>query len=80
MAKQVSIENTLIYNLEVDITENSMVSKRIEECHGFHEFTDIEVESVEVNKVIIRFDTNDFIDITDRLTKEEKNKLSEYQS
>lgn len=80
MSKQVSTEETLIYNLEVDITENCSISKRVEECHGFHEFTDIELESVEVNRIIIRLDTDDVIDITDRLTKEEKEKLSNYQS
>ena len=73
-------ESTLTYNLEVDITENYLVSKRIEECHGYHEFEDYKVLSVDVDRVIIRLDTDIIIDITDRLTKEEKKTLSEYQS
>jgi hypothetical protein len=78
MSKKVSTQETLIYNLEVDITEDTIVSKTVEECHGLHEFTDIEVQSIEVNKVVIVIDDDTKIDITDRLTNEEKEILSDY--
>lgn len=71
-------EKTLIYNLEVEVTEHIRTDTRTEECHGYHTFEDIDV-NYRIDKVFITLDSKKEIDLTDRLTAEEKELLYNYQ-
>lgn len=50
---------------DINVTED----RRVEECHGFHTFYDVDFD-IEKIKVYIEIGKKQF-DITDRLTKEE---------
>lgn len=50
--------------------------KRIEEGHGLHEFNEDEEISREIDSVKIILSDGEEIDITSRLTKEEKKSIS----
>lgn len=76
--KHYTEETTLMYNLEVDVTEFISTDTRTEECHGFHTFEDTHV-SHRVDRVYITLDSKEEIDLTDRLTDKEKDMLYNYQ-
>lgn len=65
------------YELELNITENSVTDTRVEECHGYHTFYDTNTQYI-VNSAIICIGKHS-IDITDRLTDAEKELLAENQ-
>jgi hypothetical protein len=50
----------------------------IEEGHGFHEMIDEEEINRKITQAYIELKNGIIIDITDRLTKEEKKKIIEY--
>lgn len=71
-------ENYFInYDLEINVTANYATDTRVEECHGYHTFEDTKVEFI-INSIRIRV-ADSFIDITDRLTDEEKKLLIKNQ-
>ena len=77
--KNYTEEKTLMYNLEVDVTEHIVTDTRTEECHGYHTFEDVNVASYSIDRVYITLDSKKQIDLTDRLTDEEKDMLYNYQ-
>ena len=76
--KNYTEEKTLMYNLEVEVTEHIRTDTRTEECHGYHTFEDVDV-NYRVDRVFITLDSKKEIDLTDRLTNEEKDMLYNYQ-
>jgi len=75
MPKREAIPQTILLDAEVEITIiYDVFPKRVEECHGNHEFD----EADEVDRELISFKIlldNDSINLTDRLTDDEKKKL-----
>jgi|LakMenE22Apr09ns_1017241.scaffolds.fasta_scaffold30151_2 hypothetical protein len=75
MTKREAIPQTFILDAEAEISIiYEVFPKRIEECHGNHEFD----EADEVNRELISFKIlldDGEIDLTSRLTEEEKNKI-----
>jgi hypothetical protein len=75
MPKREAIPQTILLDAEVEITIiYDVFPKRIEECHGNHEFD----EADEVDRELISFKIlldDDSINLTDRLTDDEKKKL-----
>lgn len=72
MSKQIQSEivNDAMGSLDIEYQHNFKTDRWTEECHGYHEFEDVTTVSVQVLKVILRY--NDLeIDITSRLKKEE---------
>lgn len=66
------IEN---HNLQIKYNQFVETSERIEECHGYHYFTDKRITNV-IESITI--DVNGFeIDITDRLTELQIQQISE---
>lgn len=66
------------YDLEMNVTANYATDIRVEECHGYHTFEDIHTD-YKINSIRIRI-ADTFIDITDRLTDEEKELLTQNQN
>jgi len=67
----------VVHELVLNITENSVTDTRVEECHGYHTFYDINSQHI-VNSAWIKIGDT-YIDITDRLTDAEKELLTENQ-
>ncbi len=73
--KEISIQDQLIDCIvEYDVTFDNQ-PLRVEECHGYHYFDDSSYE-VNLTKVYIEI-AGIQIDITDRLTKEERAKIED---
>lgn len=68
----------IVFDVIANITDNSVIATRTEECHGYHTFEDVKTEYI-VNRVYISVG-NEFIDITDRLTDAEKELITENQN
>jgi hypothetical protein len=61
--------------LELEVNLNvtyEIFPKRVEECHGLHTFSEDEEYCRQLQSVIIHLDNGNKIDLTDRLTEEEK--------
>lgn len=75
MPKREAIPQTILLDAEVEITIiYDVFPKRVEECHGNHEFD----EADEVDRELISFKIlldDGSINLTDRLTDDEKKKL-----
>lgn len=75
MPKREAIPQTILLDAEVEITIiYDVFPKRVEECHGNHEFD----EADEVDRELISFKIlldDGSIDLTDRLTDDEKKKI-----
>jgi hypothetical protein len=72
MSKQVQSEvvNDCVGNLNIEYNHYFTVDSWEEECHGIHQFEDIDTVKVEIIRVCVLY--NDLeIDITNRLKKEE---------
>ncbi len=68
--RQHELINDVSGTLDIEYDHYFRVDTRTEECHGYHQFEDVETLGVKVNRVILKY--NDLeIDITDRLTKDE---------
>jgi len=65
------------YELTLNVTAHSATYTRVEECHGYHTFYDTKTD-YEVNSIKIKIGDS-VIDLTDRLTAEEKDLLTENQ-
>lgn len=72
-----SVTYEVSYNLVMDVTEHSVTDTRVEECHGYHVFYDIN-SKYEIHSITIQIGDS-VIDITDRLTDQEKELLTENQ-
>jgi hypothetical protein len=73
--KEIINENlSLILDIEVIYEEETST----EECHGFHTIIDTNEISKSLVKAYIELPNEEIIDITDRLTKKEKNQLLFY--
>lgn len=73
------IENYITtFEVELDLTAHYLTDTRTEECHGFVTFSDIKTDYV-VNSIKIHIG-NSCIDLTDRLTDEEKELLTQNQN
>lgn len=56
--------------LKIDYNHYYEVDRRVEECHGYHEFEDVTTIGVEIISVMLIY--NDLeIDITKKLSREE---------
>jgi len=68
----------LILELEVGLNITyELFPDRVEECHGYHTFNEDEEVGRELESVIIHLDNGKKIDLTDRLTEEEKKLIAE---
>ena len=68
----------VILELEVGLNITyELFPDRVEECHGYHTFNEDEEVGREVESVIIHLDNGKKIDLTDRLTDEEKKLIGE---
>lgn len=65
-----------VVHLEFDVTFRQ--EAYVEEGHGFHEMIDEEEINRKLTKAYIELRNGVIIDITDRLTKEEKRKIIDY--
>ena len=79
MSKKVVITLNQKRDIEIEcqVIETGNISKRVEECHGYHTFEDFEVSKTDFIKCILHLNCLDEIDITDRLTQREKDLLYE---
>ena len=76
MSHNYQVIDTFNFETSVDIKYTYKKNPpRIEECHGLHEFNEDEEISREVDSVKILLSSGEEIDITDRLTKEEKRSI-----
>lgn len=68
-------EKTAVFDCTIEYTNYWQKSTRIEECHGYHTFEDIN----EANVIdTIKININGFeLDITDNLTELQKQQISE---
>lgn len=75
MPKREAIPQTILLDAEAEISIiYDVFPKRVEECHGNHEFD----EADEVDRELISFKIHlidGSIDLTDRLTDDEKKKI-----
>lgn len=68
-------EEQSIFDCTVEFINCYEESERIEECHGFHSFTDYREKNI-IEKITINFNGLE-IDITDKLTQLELEQISE---
>jgi hypothetical protein len=73
MSREVQSEMQIDYvgNIMIEYMHEYTVDRWEEEGHGFHQFEDVETKSISIHRVCIDFEGVN-IDITSRLTKEEK--------
>ncbi len=76
MSRQVQTETQLDYvgNIGVEYIHEYSIDRWEEEGHGFHQFEDVETKSITIQRVFVEYEGWN-VDITDRLTKEEKKDL-----
>lgn len=76
MSRTIQYENQLDYvgNLVIEYVRGFVSETREEEGHGFHQFEDVETKEINIETVKIELE-GCVIDITSRLTKEEKKDL-----
>lgn len=68
----------VILELEVGLNITyELFPERVEECHGYHTFNEDEEVDRELESVIIHLDNGEKIDLTARLTDEEKKLIRE---
>lgn len=65
------------YDLVMDVTAYHVTYTRVEECHGYHTFYDTKTD-YQINSITIKIGDS-VIDLTDRLTAEEKHLLTDNQ-
>lgn len=76
MNREESISQSLYLDVEAEVIINYVLHPtRIEECHGFHEFSESEEKSKELITFKILLDSGEEMDIYSVLTQEMKDKI-----
>lgn len=76
MSRLESISQNLYFDAEAEIViTNEIHPTRVEECHGYHEFSEDEEKSRELISFKILLDSGEEMDISSVLTQEMKNKI-----
>ena len=76
MSRLESISQYLYFDAEVEITiTHEIHPPRVEECHGYHEFSEDEEKSRELVSFKILLDSGEEMDISSVLTEEMKQKI-----
>lgn len=78
MSRKETIEQNYIFDAYAEVLITYEVfPTRTEECHGFHDFSEDEEVGRELYRLKIKLSDGEEIDVTDRLTEEEKKKILE---
>ena len=76
MSHTESVSQTLFFDSEAEvIITYDVYPKRVEECHGYHEFSEDEEKSRELVSFKILLDSGEEMDIASVLTEEMKKKI-----
>lgn len=71
-----SVSSNMYFDAEAEIVIDYQVfPKRIEECHGYHEFDEDEEKQRKLISFKILLDSGEELDISSVLTEEMKNKI-----